>query len=884
MWNQRSVFVWLNPISEPAYQPYSCVLEAVWGADPLEYWGGFKNLSYDEGVGFNSPLANDGIVRWGLAWANVTNSHSDQSRAELVVSFPDVNWGFLQSVYGWSALQYQAWVRGYLHLNGSYHQTVAIFMDGILEFSVDGRRHFGGDFYSYRRVPLILRLAPGEHVIELRLVRDVRALGGEGDPTIHVVFETEIRHELLTIDERSLLMPEATAWKLGSDWASVDVQNNAANWVEIHSISSPDFPLAIKEPLHVAPYQTRPVAFRFAAGVASRVEFPIDVHYTTFQGRTLETRSFRVKFVDRSLSQPQRLTYLHPASIVSYAILRPPPSASACVSNQSDASLPVIIGLHGAGLDADSVQVREMMDAAYGICAWILFPSGVTSWSGDDWHTWGAADIRAAINAISHWMDAVSWTGPGILADDWIAIGHSNGGQGVWFLTTHHPDNVIAATPVSGYSSIENYVSYNMWQDSEPLISSILHRSRFSFKHELLLENTAGIPILQQHGSDDTNVPAYHSRLMHKLLEETNWPSEYVELPSKGHWFDGIMTTAPLLKFYDDALRLRPIEIPSPYTINVPSSGDMTSKGGIFVDQLQSPDIMGRLHVKKDTRHGVWHLKTQNIHRFHLSAKICQNEIPTVLVLDETDAHIPVDPRQCGSTWYVRDGDGRWMSSKQTDWQSLSQRYGRQVGSMDAILRTDGAFTINICSAGIEETALQISHNLLQYFAADARITSQCGPSSVSSARGPGDIPGNAITLSLGNELSNSTSLLYPIRVTDEHIILYKGCSIADSEKNIDIDSNENCHRYILDHEPGMGAVFLRPLDNEGLELVVWGADMDGLEQAARLVPTLTGAGQPEFFILSDSCRWRGHAGLYAAGHFDKFWQISMGSYISNGI
>jgi hypothetical protein len=29
-------------------------------------------------------------------------------------------------------------------------------------------------------------------------------------------------------------------------------------------------------------------------------------------------------------------------------------------------------------------------------------------------------------------------------------------GQGVWFLTTHYPDNVIAAAPVSGYSSIES--------------------------------------------------------------------------------------------------------------------------------------------------------------------------------------------------------------------------------------------------------------------------------------------------------------------------------------------------------------------------------------------------------------------------------------------
>jgi hypothetical protein len=68
---------------------------------------------------------------------------------------------------------------------------------------------------------------------------------------------------------------------------------------------------------------------------------------------------------------------------------------------------------------------------------------------------------------------AIGWSGPGIMNDEWMVIGHSNGGkvrpyihnpylliqlagQGVWFLTTHYPDNVFAAAPVSGYTSIES--------------------------------------------------------------------------------------------------------------------------------------------------------------------------------------------------------------------------------------------------------------------------------------------------------------------------------------------------------------------------------------------------------------------------------------------
>ena len=115
----------------------------------------------------------------------------------LNVSFPEVDWSSLQSVYGWSALQYQAWARGYLEVNRLHGQTIALFACGLLEFSVDGERHFGGDFYGYRRVPVILHLSPGKHTLDLRLVRDVRALGASSQPTIEVEVEAEERQQLL---------------------------------------------------------------------------------------------------------------------------------------------------------------------------------------------------------------------------------------------------------------------------------------------------------------------------------------------------------------------------------------------------------------------------------------------------------------------------------------------------------------------------------------------------------------------------------------------------------------------------------------------------------------------------------------------------------------
>lgn len=155
-----------------------------------------------------------------------------------------------------------------------------------------------------------------------------------------------------------------------------------------------------------------------------------------------------------------------------------------------------------------------------------------------------------------------------------------------------------------------DYVAYHLWQDSEPLISSILYRSRASFKHVLSLANIAGIPLLQQHGSDGINVPAYHSRLMHALLEESDWPSHHVELRHRGRWFHGVMTTALLLTFHEDSLQLATKKIPSKYTIYVTPSGDMTSKGGIYADQLQSPERFGCMHVRFVVQAKAWHIQT----------------------------------------------------------------------------------------------------------------------------------------------------------------------------------------------------------------------------------------------------------------------------------
>jgi hypothetical protein len=425
-----------------------------------------------------------------------------------------------------------------------------------------------------------------------------------------------------------------------------------------------------------------------------------------------------------------------------------------------------------------------------------------------------------------------------------------------------------------------DYVPFTMWRDTEPSLASVLHISRQSFKHELLLDNVVGIPILQQHGSDDDNVPAYHSRLMHQLTWETEWLSEYHELPHHGHWFNGVLTTPPLREFYFyHALgEQRRNLLPAEYSMIIPTSGDMGSRGGIAVDQLQNPDRFGHIRVVRDTTQQIWHLKTRNIHRFHLLPAGMRAAYPAMVFVDDSTTPFDVPIAEADSTWFVQTATGLWVCSRDPSWQSLSERYGRQNGAMDALLRSTGRFIVKLCSPGSSEVALQISRNLFQYFAADCQIVTECAGPYTALSLPTDNTTGNVITVAVGKDLPPSLLSTFPIRLEENHL----GLQLVHQNTRSDrCDGGAGAHSSGYAFQPALGAVFLRPLQAERLELVVWGFDLNGLEQAARLVPALTGAGQPDFVVLGPQCRWKGHGGVYAAGFFDWSWQISSGSYIS---
>lgn len=543
-------------------------IEATWGADPLEYLGGFRNLSYDQTARFRSSLPTNGTAKWNITEASVQTSVT-RTKASLSIAYSNVDWDFLKSIYGWAAVQYQAWARGELIVHGKKTQHVILHTDSILEYWIGEQHYFGGDFYSFRKAPPVLHLQPGSHKIDIRLVRDVRAFGGILEPTIDVVIDVQQTSGTLELARPGILVSDVVDGNLASSSASVTVRNSGTDDIQIigihaSNVSSPSSFSAmagqeqvyLEDPINVSTSketsqspsdgnsknlivvagQTRPIAFDIALPAQDISTLTYNITYRT----TKDTHIFTLQAVQKlnrvAMYRPHKVTYRHPGGMVSYTMLRPPARNATCRPGQK--RLPVLLGLHGAGVEADDPMVTGSLDPISDICAWVLFPTGVTPWSGDDWHNWGFADIEAAIEAIPSWIEYVGWTGLDVEPDRWIVTGHSNGGQGTWYALTHRPDKIIAAAPVSGYASIQKYVSYELWQPADPRRIAVLSASLNSYRHELLMANVRGIPIQQQHGEIDDNVPAYHSRFLaeHLILAGAN--SSYNEVPQQNHWWE----------------------------------------------------------------------------------------------------------------------------------------------------------------------------------------------------------------------------------------------------------------------------------------------------------------------------------------------------------
>jgi hypothetical protein len=116
-----------------------------------------------------------------------------------------------------------------------------------------------------------------------------------------------------------------------------------------------------------------------------------------------------------------------------------------------------LVATHGAGVEANSFWPAAFNQQEY---SWILLPTGRRPW-GYDWHGPSRLNVFQALEYLIQYLPGI----PQNLVPQYTIsttrsfwTGHSMGGAGCWYLSTHYPDMALGAACVAGFISIEKYL------------------------------------------------------------------------------------------------------------------------------------------------------------------------------------------------------------------------------------------------------------------------------------------------------------------------------------------------------------------------------------------------------------------------------------------
>ncbi|KAI8071088.1 hypothetical protein BC940DRAFT_295251 [Gongronella butleri] len=889
------------------------------GADPLEAYGGFQHLKFSKTAQYPSELGSKGSVGWSTVKA--VPEHT------VVPPFSDIAWQQMTGPFGWSMECYQAWFRGSLRVNAT--SRLLIQVHGAPVFFLDGKQ-YSGDFYGYKTTTHVVALEKGLHQIDVRLVNDVRVFGGARphqqpdcrfSVTIRPLEGSTAVDDLLTGTAHARNMVKSTLlpsflvqYGFAGVHGSVTLQNvltvpfqvmsirlifNAYNSdMDVTTVLRPATLLQRSIHATLMSGQQRAIGFKYDL---SNVKDPIFLHATTVHIKVIvsvATASSTFSLVDESriptidwrVQLAFRYTFVDFDESVQYAYAKRPRTLT------TDTDKPILLALHGAGVDAGSnfwtaaIAQQEQ--------SWIVFPTGRTPW-GYDWHGASMKNAFKAIDGLESVMSLVTASGtagngpdaisptPAEEDTDWIVvergnfisignknrliyIGHSNGGQGAWHLATHFPDRAIAVVAAAGYTKIQDYVSYANWVSKsyvDPFLYGVLESSIAEFNNDLHLSNMVGLPVLARYGADDDNVPPLHSKKYARILNQYNKNASFVqisEVPNQGHWWSTVLNDRPVNQFLTRSLQQPARHGPqdTPFSLVTTNPATIGPVHGIQIEQLSIP-------FRKSTMQGrvkdaMLYLSTENISAFRVVGRHEKAIMVNNTLFHNDSGHL--------NALFVMDQQQQWRIETQKwpkkGWRAR-QMYGpihRLWESRKPLLLVTPSKPSSAAHAQVyEHLALQLAHDWHLYGHGDAMVVTDDHPlvtfeevdlsSSGTSGMDAHEPCSWRVYFGIGTDNNAMAQILAtaPIR-------------IQAGKHSLTVGTNQY-------YDPGTGAMFLCPGGGNELALMIYGVDVQGLQLASQLIPKRTGMLMPEWAVINPVAKEQGLGGIKSAGFFHNNWE-----------
>lgn len=345
-------------------------------------------------------------------------------------------WDQLRSDRGWASLQHQVLLRTTLIIPSiPDHDLTPISIDLIqgTEYALIPIHRkpevptvwYNGDLYNYASAPAGTRLAngktsnlarsislrPGSYTMLVRAMYEIRMFGDPSSsvdpargPVLRLKVQVEVDRDEARVVEGLAIVPDVVDGHIMGDWMSVGVR---AGREDVRIITARgdvggQIQLCMPDAVCVKAGQVRPVAFRMEQSegvlvkearltVALTLESQDRRHQLLWAVQLRHHRSQQgLSTFKATFASPSTPGHGPPAS-VSYAMIIPPDPLS-CSSSTSGLP-PVILALHGAGVDAESPAWAEVIPKREG--GWAVLPTGRTEW-GEDWHGGSMADAWAA--------------------------------------------------------------------------------------------------------------------------------------------------------------------------------------------------------------------------------------------------------------------------------------------------------------------------------------------------------------------------------------------------------------------------------------------------------------------------------------------------------
>ena len=785
-----------------------------------------------------------------------------------------------------SIVNFRSWAIAsfYIEETGTY-----LISCGNVEFYFVGDREFVGDPYALRSwwgqngwFWLPIRLTKGN----LRpTTLQNHACSRAGTHTLRVQFHWKFQCRLKSRDETEpmyILSPDAPSvfnpglafvypsivnGRLASPYLSFPIVNahsapTRSVTIRLDTLSRDTVPMSLASTtveimtvgrIHPGQVYALPVALRLPdlfPCFAILLEFTVEV---VFEDDTTYDLPHQIllRCLDFDSEVAYKVTFLDVDGSVQYGTVRPPrkPCTEPCS---------IIFALHGSDVDAASPTWTNAVPSQDS--AWILMPSnrdkfgydhqGIAAWNEVRFLNTFVKDLPGVpLNMTSLYRCS---------AFRMLYVGHSMGGHGTLSFATHFPDRAIGILAAAAWIRFDHYVQeYTGSQSShmDGVLKSVLEAAVAEYHTDLMAVNIKGIPFMARTGGRDTNVRPWNLRRFARLVDEVNRQpgfAIYSEIPDEKHWFDGVLSDNWVKKFLSAALHSpRPL-LPTHFELRTPhvSNG---GRGGIRILQFHTPTVMGSIQVERKDP-SVWKMTTRNVRRFSIQS-IPDVPFPSICIVDGISLECTNAER---GHYHYSEASKNWQISMGEDWKRR-ERHLENAGPMRQIFhgpvsliygtqRKEETSTLAQLAVRIANLLIARGHALVHIYS-DETVPASALMENVILLGGP---EWNAAAVQL---LSQNASLLY-----------------ASAFRNFTIHI---CGETYI--QKGTGAALLGSRTNESgdsaLMLLVTGTDIEGIQNAVRVIPTFPNAEIPDYVVIDHTFLWKGSGSILAAGYWGNHWE-----------